>query len=179
MSDYSFIRTTPFILRGEQHDLEQVPDEIFLDMQEAVDTQFLSVVCYEQAVLDCISMGDSCFLLRLRPDMRGLFISQLKSDCRVYRVYRYQSKPDIRVILTGELSVKFASGASLEDRRSSLQKCCKGITDNHEAKDGSYKLRLARCEDPLSSSRVLGLEGVVKEASPKVYVLPGRALSMG
>ena len=42
MRGHSIIRSTPFILRGDQSGLQQVEDELFLDLKGQGDTQFIN-----------------------------------------------------------------------------------------------------------------------------------------
>ena len=176
MAEHSFIRTSPFILRGELRDLMQVAEELFLDMQSTVDSQLLSATCYEHAVLDCIPMGDSCFLIKIRPDMRGLFLSQLNRDCRVFRVCRFGSKPETRLLLTDEISLKFRPTSTAEERRSCIGRYCVATREGEEPKDGTYRLRLNAWDDAITLSKSLRLEKAVEEAWPMAYTLPDRAL---
>ena len=176
MAEYSFIRTTPFVLRGDQSQLEQVPGEIFMDLDGERDTQFLYAGCYDQAVQDCVVMGDSCFVLKVRPELRGLLISQLREQCKVMKVYRYAEKPETRLLLAEELSVLFSAEASSEERKSCLGRYFTESSQNSDPQDGSYRLRSELAADPLSASRSLELESAIKEAAPLAFTFPARAL---
>jgi hypothetical protein len=176
MSDYSFLRSSPFVLRGDQDDLEQIPDEVFLDIQGARDTQLLTIGCYDQAVKECIVMGDDCFLLKIRPDMRGLLMSQLRPNFRVYRTYTYPRKPETRLILTEDLSIRFKPGASPEERRDCLERYFVGAEETDGSEEFLCRLRPHLADDPLAAHGTICGEATIQDAGLNAYAFPIRAL---
>lgn len=176
MTDYSFIRTTPFVLKENLEDLEQILDEVFIDLEDSRDTQLLSVSCYEQAVADCIVMGDNCFLLKVRPDLRGLLLSELGKDCKVFRVFRYAGRPETRLLLTGELSVQFSEGTSREKRRSYLDRYFTDAAAEKDLAEGTYRLKETFLKDPLMIARSLKRDPALAEVAPLAFTFPARAL---
>jgi hypothetical protein len=176
MTENVFMRTRQIIPEGEDRDLEQVPDELFLDLQGRRETQFLAVSCYSQAVQECVVMGGSCFLVRVRPEMRGLLFSQLRDEYRVYRLYRFQSRPETRLLLTEEVLIRFEPEALADDRRTCLLRYCSDAPPDGEVPDGNYHLTPDLAAEPLSTLRNLDAEAEVSKATPLVVSIPSRVL---
>lgn len=176
MAEHSFIRTTPFVLKGDQSQLEEVPDQIFVDLHGIGDTKFLYAGCYDQAVQDCVVMGDNCFVLKVRPELRGLLISQLRKQCKVMKIYRYPEKPETRLLMTEELSVRFMEETSSEKRRACLGRYFTESCQDRDPEDGAYRLKGALAADPLSASRSLKRESAIQEAALLAFTFPTRVL---
>lgn len=160
------------ILDGQRHDLEDVRDEIFMDLHEGPGTQFLAGTCYGQAVLDCKVIGNDYFILKVRPDLRALLLSQLRKVYMAFRVYRLQSGQRGRVLLTNEVLLQFSRGASPEARRASLQRYFPGAGADEILEDGIYRLAGSFSEDPILVTNALQANPMITAAIPLIVAIP-------
>ena len=171
MSEPSIWAKTLF-LGGVRFDLQLVSDEIFLDLREGPGTQVLAGTCYGQAVLDCRVVGSDYFLLHVRPDMRGLLLSQLKKVYKAFRVYHFRGDTEGRILLTDELVLRFSPAASPEERRESLRRFFPGGVEEANLEDGIYRLSGTFAEDPILVSNALQANSIIVEAAPLIVALP-------
>jgi len=178
MPGHSIIRSTPFILRGDQSGLQQVVDEVFLDLGGEGDTKFLSVGCYEQAVRDCVVMGDNCFLLKIRADLRGLILAELGKNHSVYRVYRYQDRPETRLLLAPKLEVQFKSETPAEERRRCLSRYFSNVSNESDPSDGVYSLSEELSGHPLSACERLKTEAAIADAALLAFTFSSRLIQV-
>lgn len=160
------------VLSGKHYDLEDVRDEIFLDLREGPGTQFLAQTCYGQAVIDCCVIGSDYYLLKVRPDMKGLLLSQLREVFKAFRVYRFAGSAGSRILLTDEVFIRFDPDAGLEARRTPLKRFFPGVEYEDDLEDGIYRLAGTFSEDPILVSNALQSSPVVLEVIPIVVAVP-------
>lgn len=172
MSDISPLPIRYLIPRGDEADLEMMDDEIFMDLQDGTGTQFLAETCYGIAVLDCLRIGKDAYILKVRPDMRGMLFSQLKAWYRMCRVYRLTGRPESRLLLTDKIFVQFTTGSTPDQRRLTLGRYMPGAADLDGMEDGVYVLTGKFAEDPIFVVKALELELAVRQAAPVVVALP-------
>lgn len=161
-----------FIPRGDQADLVAVEDEIFLDLRDGTGTQFLAGTCYGMAVRDCLRIGRDAYVLKLRPDMRGLLLSELQAHYRSDRVWRLGGEPKGRVLLTDKVFVRFTSGSGQDQRRAALHAFLPDLEAGIAIEDGVYLLTGKFSMDPIFVAKALELDSAVVRSSPVVMTLP-------
>ncbi|MCZ6690582.1 MAG: hypothetical protein O7H41_13370 [Planctomycetota bacterium] len=175
MSDHPPLQLKPFILPWSRAGLEQVDDEIFVRLQEGQDTSPLAGTCYEVAVRECLRIAKDAFILKVRPELRVPLLSQLKEHCQAFRVFRSKGNPGSRILLTDQLSVRFASYATREQLRASLSRYFPGLADGEEPHDGIFQVATTYSGDPMAVSKALELDPLVLQAGPvSVAVAPSR-----
>ncbi len=162
----------PFIAHGERAVLQQVDDEIFIDLGDGAGTQHLAHTCYGLAVRECLRIGKDCYILKVRPDMRGLLFSQLQEKYNTHRVYRSDGAPDSRVLLTNNIFVRFAPGATLEEKRCCLGRYLPDVAQWEDLEDGVYALTGKFSEDPIILRKVLQFEVAVLRVGLVVVAIP-------
>jgi hypothetical protein len=160
------------VLNGEPHSLEVVPDELFMDLHQGAGTEFLAGTCYGQAVRDCKTMGENYFILKVRPELRSLLLSQLRQGFKVFRVYRFEGDREGRILLTDEISIRFDPIATDSQRRDSLQRFFPTQNAGRELKDGIFRLTGTFLEDPILVANALQENPLVVEAVPVLVALP-------
>ena len=160
------------LLGGKSHELDVVSDEIFIDLHGGPGTQFLAGTCYGQAVRHCKVIGNDYFLLKVRPDLRSLLMTQLRKVYKVFRVYRFAGEHEGRLLLTDEISLRFEPRSSVEERWGSLRGFFPGPMDDRDLRDGIFRLTGAFREDPILVANALQESPLVLEAVPLVVALP-------
>ena len=176
MAGYSIVRTEPSLLTMSETELEDVGGELFLDVHDLRDTQFLGVSCYDSAVLDCVVMGDNCFLLKIRPELRNPLMCQMSDKHAVYRVYRMPRQPEIRVLIARQVGLRFAPETSMEDRRSALGDFLCGLERISVLKDGTYQLTERVSRNPVSALGTLRNLRVVSKVDVYCFNFSSRSL---
>ena len=172
MGDQQFQGSKPFVLEGELQDLEPVRDEIYLDLQDGTGTEFLAGTCYGQAVEECLRVQDSGFILKVRRDMRALLLSQLMEKYKAYRVYRLAAQPETRLVPTGDLLVRFSSGASWSQRLLAVQECFFGLEDEEETRDGTFRLTGKFASDPIVACMAIEFNPAIRRVVPLMVAIP-------
>lgn len=160
------------ILERDPADLDVIPDELFMDLEDAPGTQFLAATCYGQAVTECLRIGEDQYILKVNKDLRMLLLKQLKFFYKTYQVYRYSDEDDSRLILTGELHLWFAPSASGEERCRALSECIQDADRLEEPQNGMYRLAEGLTPSPVAVSLALQREGAVEQATPVIVDLP-------
>jgi hypothetical protein len=173
MSESAPTYLEPFVpVSGRHFEVEELQDELFLDLHDGKGTQFLAGTCYGVAVQDCLRVGENHYILKVRPQMRALLYSQLCRHYRVFKLHRFKGDGESRMILTENLSVRFARHATEEERRQSLLLYFPDLPPESEMEDGIYTLRGKFAEDPLFVWKDLELDGTVLQASPVCLGVP-------
>ena len=160
----------PVLPDGGHEAMDEVDDEVFLDLQDRTGTQHLAATCYGAAVQECLMIDEDAYVLKVRSDMRGLLVSQLRTHYQIYRLFRLPGGPEGKVFPTGRISVRFAPGALPEQRRACLGKYCD--VPGEDVPDGIYGLAGKFAADPISGLRALELEPAILRASPFIVRLP-------
>jgi hypothetical protein len=176
MVDHSIVRTDPIPFAEDISQLDEVRDEVFLDLQGSQDTQFLTIGCYEQAVRECVPMGDDCFLLKVRDELRGLLVCQLHQEHRPYRVYRPTQRPDQRLLIGDDVRIQFYPESSMAERRAVLSDYVSGLERIAKVSNGRYRLIRDLRDNPLTAIRALREQKAIEEVHPYVYPFPAWAL---
>ena len=165
MDDITPTYLTPFMpIRGSHGDVDEIPDELFLDLHDGAGTQLLVATCYGLAVTECVWIGDNHYILKVRPDFRSLLYSQLQEQFQVFKLHRFPGPERERLILTENLSLQFEPGASQADRRTCLELFFSELPGTLE--DGVYTLTGRHAKDPLLVWKSLELDPVVIQACP-------------
>lgn len=162
----------PFIARGSNGELEPVEDEIFIDLQDGAGTQHLAKTCYGVAVKECLRVGRDAYILKVRPDLRGLLFSELEKNYKTFRVYRPGGDPNRRVLLTDQLFLRFAAETTIEQRQSCLRRYWAGIEQEDDLPNGVYSLTGRFSEDPLFVRQALLLDVAILEVAHVVVAIP-------
>ena len=160
------------ILDGERHPIEDIRDELFIDFRAGPGTQFLASTCYGAAVTDVQVIGSDYFILKVRPALRALLMSQLRREYMTYRVYRFEGSSEGRVLLTHEIVLEFTEGASTDARRATLQRYFPSTQDEEQLDDGIYKLAGTFSEDPILVSNALQGNPMIASAAPIMVAIP-------
>jgi hypothetical protein len=162
----------PFIYSGRKDDLRRVDEEILVDFSDGVDAKYLEDTCCGIAVQDWTRLGDTSYLLKVRPDMRGMLTSQLEDKCTVLRVYRMGDGSGGRSLFTGQMCLHFTEWSSQEDRRSFLERYFPKEGYRPEVEDGMYQLSEMLMEDLGKTWQSLSLEEVILRATPVLAGVP-------
>lgn len=162
----------PIIHSKELGSLVPVDDEIFLELRECKETRFLLKTCYEIAVLDCMRITEDSFILRVRPDMRTLLLSQLGATSVALRLYATDKAPDHRYIFSGRMAIRFTEWSSQDDRRAMLREYFPSRADDPNIVDGMFPLGPERARDLRRAVKELGAEESVIQASPVILAIP-------
>ncbi|MCZ6689337.1 MAG: hypothetical protein O7H41_07010 [Planctomycetota bacterium] len=160
------------ILSGQRHPIEDVRDELFIDFRAGPGTQFLASTCYGAAVIDVQVVGSDYFILKVRPALRALLMSQLRREYRTYRVYCFEGNSEGRILLTDELVLEFTEGASHEARRASLHRYFPSTREEEQLDDGIYRLAGTFSEDPILVSNALQGNPMIASAAPILVAIP-------
>lgn len=176
MAGYSIVRTEPSLLPMSETELEEIDDELFLDVHDLRDTQFLGVSCYDSAVLDCVVMGDNCFLLKIRPELRSPLMCQMGDKHAVYRVYSMPRQPEIRILIARQVGLRFVPETTMEDRRSALGDFVCGLERITVLKDGTYQLAERVSMNPVSALGALRKLPVVSKVDVYFFNFLARSL---
>ena len=172
MPRHSFMKTNVWILGPDDTDVEEVPDELFMDMSDGRGTRFLARTCYGRAVKECLMIEDDFFLLRVRPDQRVKLFLELSESYRVSFVYRFSTRPSRRFILTDEMFVAFKAEISEERKRICVREYFRDVQDGQSLRGGIFKLSPLHLQEPIFAWKVLPLEQAIEEAFPVVVDLP-------
>lgn len=162
----------PFIYSGRKDDLQRVEEEILVDFADGVEAKFLEDTCCGIAVQDWTRLGDSSYLLRVRPDMRGMLMSQLEGQCTVLRVYQVGDGSGGRSLFTGKMCLHFTEWSSQEDRQSFLERYFPKERYRPEIEDGMYQLSEMLVKDLGKTWRSLSMEEVILKATPVLAGVP-------
>jgi hypothetical protein len=166
----------PFVFRGDPASLRRVEEEVLVVLQAGQDTTALLATCYGVAVQTCLRVGEGTFLLRVRPDLRSLLLSQLRDVFPVSRVYGVVGDTARRILLTDKVSIRWASYASGEPVRDALGRYFPALREASEPRDDIYLLAPRYADDPLVVVQALELEPLVIRAAPVVIAFPVPAL---
>lgn len=172
MSEPSFAGFKPFVLDGSYPNLEPVRDEIFLDLGDGTGTEFLASTCYGQAVEECLRVGGDRFVLKVRPDMRALLFSQLRENYVASRVYHFAGQPESRLVPTGDLFVRFSSGANREQKLLAVRECFSDLEEEEDLRDGAYRLVGNFSTDPIVASKAIDFNPAIRQVAPVMMAIP-------
>ncbi|MCZ6690455.1 MAG: hypothetical protein O7H41_12710 [Planctomycetota bacterium] len=156
----------PTVSDGGFRDLTQFEDELFLDLSDGQGTQFLASTCYGIAVAESLSVSNNCYILKVRSDMRGLLLAQLRKNYQVARVYAMRNEPSRRYLLTSMVHIRFAPDVVKEDKLACARKYFKDLLEEEELVDGIYQLAENFSLDPTSAGGALDLDSTVLRAAP-------------
>ena len=168
----SFFETNAWILGPDDTDVEEVPDELFMDMSDGRGTRFLARTCYGRAVRECLTIEDDFFLLRVRPDQRVRLFLELSETYRVSFVYRFSTSPSRRFLLTDKLFIEFKARTTEERKRTCLREYFRNVRNGQNIRRGIYRLSPFYSMEPIFAWKVLSLEQPIAEAFPVVVDLP-------
>lgn len=148
--------------------LRRLRDEIFVSIPDRPDTNFLSAPSYQVAVRDCLALGHSSFLLKIRPDMHRVVFSELQAEYHAHGVYTTEAIAGQRLVVTDEVYVRCVASSPREDRLSALSHYCVEVAGDGELSEGEYPLKPEFSLDPVVSVLAMEEEDVFAEVSPVV-----------
>ena len=154
----------PVIFSRDQGELVPIDEEVFLELRQSEDSRFLSKTCYGIAVQECARLTGDSFLLRVRPDMRTLLVSQLAQHCIALRVYRMVGDRDTRFIFTGRMCIRFTEWSSREDRLDLMTRYFPSRAEDDPILDGMYPLEIERSRDLRGAWNDLSVEASILSA---------------
>ena len=172
MSDPSFFSSRRTIPTFDISRVEEIHDEIFLALNDVLDTVSHQGTCYGQAVHESLSLGDNHFVLRVRPEMRALLISQLRSSYSTYRIFRVQSHAEQRYLFSGDFLLRFSPEATDEQKREALRPIFEQIDSRCPVPNGIYELPASMQEDPVVTHAVLSERPFVVQVVPVFVAVP-------
>lgn len=162
----------PTVPGGGWFDLHEVRDELFMDLTDGTGTHHLATTCYGVAVKECFRIGIDYYILKVRTDLIGILLTELRSSYKVSRLHTLADKPGSRLLLTDKMMVRFVPGTPVDERRSCLEKYCGQFEGDHEIPDGIFLLDGKFLNDPVSAWRAAELESTILRAAPVVLTIP-------
>ena len=171
----SFVETNRWVLGPDDTAVEEVPDELFLVLHDGEDTSFLARTSYGQAVLDCLTIEDECFLLKVWPGWRRTLCRELNRGFRSAYVYHFAGGDSRRFLLTDMVFVRFNRRACESIRKLCCHDYFRDVDESIKAREGIHRWNYGHRMEPLSAWELLELERPIKEAFPVVIDIPAFA----
>lgn len=170
--DPSFFISQRTIPTFDMSRVEETQDEIFLEIEEILDTVALEGSCYGEAVVESDALSSTRFVLRVKPELRLLLLSQLQTAHRAYRVFRIRSHPDQRYLFSGDYLLRFAPEATEAQKREALSPFFESIEESCLVPNGIYEVPEELREDPLVTQAAIADRPFVIQAVPVFVTLP-------
>ena len=172
MSDPSFFFSQRTIPTFDIDRVEEVQDEIFVALKDVLDTVSNDGTCYGQAVEESISVGEGNFVLRVRPGLRGLLLSQLRPSYPAHRVFRIKSHAEQRYLFSGDFLVRFAPEASDDQKREALAPLFENLEDDCPVPNGIYEVPEALQDNPVATHSAIAQRPFVLQVVPVFVAVP-------
>lgn len=172
MSHRSFLESNRWVLGPDEVELEEVPDELFMDIHDGTGTHFLARTCYGNAVVECQVIEDDYFLLKVRPELRHALFSELREAFHTSYVYRFVREPSRRILFTDLVFVQFRPLVSDDRRRICLREYFPDVEEGEGVREGIHRMDGEHSKEPILAWKALQLEGPIEEAFPVVVDLP-------